>query len=118
MHGAAPGAGYGRGMSRRFCVAVTVAAALATGACSSAKPDTADDAFISDLSSDKFWKTVDRSTAITAGHDFCDAAIESNNNGKTAFADVAMVLNRYGLKSGPVLFGAAKKNYCPEVDVG
>jgi hypothetical protein len=31
---------------------------------------------------------------------------------------VTVVVTRYGLKPGPVLFGAAKKNYCPDVDLG
>ena len=95
-----------------------VAAALLTGACGADEQAGSDDKFISDLSGDPFWKTVDRETAITAGHAFCDAVIESNKQGRTGFDDVGLVVTRYGLESGPVLFGAAKRNYCPDVDLG
>ena len=47
-----------------------------------------------------------------------DAVIESNNQGTTGLDDVGLVVTRYGLESGPVLFGAAKRNYCPDVDLG
>lgn len=78
----------------------------------------ADDTFISELSSDAFWKTVDRATAITAAHDFCDAATTANEQGNTGVDAVTMVVTRYGLEQGPVLVGAAKRNYCPDADLG
>jgi hypothetical protein len=105
-------------MNSKVCIVVVLAAALLTGACGEDGQTGSDDKFISDLSGDTFWKTVDRATAITAGHAFCDAVIESNRQGETGFDDVELVLTRYGLTSGPVLFGAAKRNYCPDVDLG
>ncbi|CAN5356098.1 hypothetical protein BH11ACT6_BH11ACT6_02160 [soil metagenome] len=107
-------------MNSTCCAVVAVLAALLTGACGYEQADTqaAEDKFISDLSRDAFWKTVDRATAITAGHTFCDDVIEANKQGKTGVEAVGLVVNRYGLESGPILFGAAKRNFCPDVDLG
>lgn len=78
----------------------------------------ADDAFISELSSDTYWKTVDRAAAITAAHDFCDAVTTANEQGRTGVDAVTMVITRYGLTQGPVLVGAARRSYCPEANLG
>jgi hypothetical protein len=95
-----------------------VATILLIGACSSGGGQTNDDAFISELSGDTFWKSLDRTTAIDAGHEFCDAVVEANERGATGIDAVRTVVARYGLKPGPVLVGAAKRNYCPDVNLG
>jgi len=108
-------------MNSTCCVFVAVMGALLTGACGDdgrADTQASEDSFISDLSRDEFWQTVDRETAITAGRSFCDDVIEANKQGKTGIDAVGLVVTRYGLESGPALFGAANRNFCPDVDLG
>lgn len=107
-------------MNSTCCAVVAVLAALVTGACGNEQADNqaAEDKFISDLSRDTFWKTVDHTTAITAGRTFCDDVIEANKQGKTGVEAVGLVITRYGLESGPILFGAAKRNFCPDANLG
>ena len=105
-------------MNSKCCLFVAVMAALLTGGCGGDEQAAADDTFISDLSSDDYWRNTDRANAIDAGHAFCDAVIDLNSQGKTGIDAVSRMLGRYGLKSGPVLLKAAKTNYCPDVDLG
>jgi hypothetical protein len=107
-------------MSSKLGILVALTIILSTVGCSAdgQTSESADDTFIADLSSDTYWKTVDRATAIMAAHDFCDAATTANEQGRTGVDAVTMVITRYGLTQGPVLVGAAKRNYCPEADLG
>jgi hypothetical protein len=106
--------------SKRAVIVVALAIALSTAACADdGQPSvSADDEFISELSSDPYWRTVDRATAITAARDFCDAATTANEQGRTGVDAVTMVATRYGLKQGPVLVGAARRSYCPDANLG
>lgn len=107
-------------MSSKAGILVALALTLSTVACGDDGQESAsaEDTFIAELSSDTYWKTVDRATAIMAAHDFCDAATTANEQGRTGVDAVTMVITRYGLTQGPVLVGAAKRNFCPEADLG